>query len=130
MNKPRVTVRQVMTERFVALDGICTVAEGVARLREAHADALIINKRDDTDEYGLVLLSDIGKQVVARDRAADRVNLYEVMSKPVLAVSPQMDIRYCARLFERFSINQAPVQEQGVIIGLVAYRDLVLKGLE
>ncbi len=130
MTKSRVTVRHVMSERFVALDGITTVAEGVARLREAHADALIINKRDDSDEYGLVLLSDIGKQVVARDRAADRVNLYEVMSKPVLSVSPGMDIRYCARLFERFAINQAPVQEHGVIIGLVTYRDLVLRGLE
>ncbi|ADN76758.1 putative signal transduction protein with CBS domains [Ferrimonas balearica DSM 9799] len=130
MSAPKVTVQQVMTHRFVALDGIATVAEGVRQLREAGADALIINKRDSHDEYGLVLLSDIGKQVVARDRAADRVNLYEVMTKPVVSVSPQMDIRYCARLFERFSINQAPVEEAGAIVGLVSYRDLVLRGLE
>ncbi|MBY5993821.1 CBS domain-containing protein [Ferrimonas balearica] len=130
MSKPRTTVRQVMTERFVLMEGIRTVAEGVAQLRAASAEALVIDKRDPGDEFGLVLLSDIGKQVVARDRAAGRVNLYEVMSKPVLSISPEMDIRYCARLFERFGINQAPVEQGGTIIGLVSYRDLVLRGLE
>ena len=52
-----------------------------------------------SDEYGMVLLSDIAKQVLAKDRSPKRVNIYEIMAKPVLSVQPDMDIRYCARMF-------------------------------
>jgi predicted transcriptional regulator len=56
------------------------------------------------------------------------VNIYEIMSKPAFSVSPDMDIRYCARLFGRFELNRAPVVEHGEVIGIVSYTDMVLKG--
>ena len=65
----------------------------------------------------------------AKDKAPERVNIYEVMVKPVLSVNSGMDIRYCARLFDRFGITKAPVVEQGKIVGLVSYHDIVLKGM-
>ena len=40
-----------------------------------------------------------------------------------------MDIRYCTRLFDRFGISRAPVLDDGRILGLVSYSDIVLKGL-
>ncbi len=63
------------------------------------------------------------------DRSPDRVNLYEIMTKPVLSVEPKMRIRYCARMFEHFGISTAPVVENGEIKGMVTYDVLVLKGL-
>lgn len=57
------------------------------------------------------------------------MNVYEIMIKPVFAVDPDMDIRYTARLFERFGINKAPVIESGNILGIVTYHDIVLKGM-
>ncbi|MGI9591405.1 MAG: CBS domain-containing protein, partial [Myxococcota bacterium] len=50
-------------------------------------------------------------------------------SKPALCVRPEMDIRYCARLFHRFGISTAPVIQGDEITGIVAYDQLVLKGL-
>ncbi|WP_298445669.1 CBS domain-containing protein [uncultured Ferrimonas sp.] len=129
MSKQRVAVRQVMTQNWIAVDGLNTIAEGLAQIQSQHVDALIINKRDDNDEHGLVLLSDIGKQVLAKGRAPDRVNLYEIMAKPVISVAPNMDIRYCTRLFERFGLSIAPVVDDGDVVGVVSYRELVLKGL-
>jgi predicted transcriptional regulator len=51
------------------------------------------------------------------------------MSKPVVSVDPQMDIRYCARLFENFGLGRAPVIEDGKVIGIVGYTDIVLRGV-
>jgi predicted transcriptional regulator len=51
------------------------------------------------------------------------------MSKPVVSVHPDMDIRYCTRLFDRFGLSRAPVLENHKIIGLVSYTDIVLNGL-
>jgi CBS domain-containing protein len=57
------------------------------------------------------------------------VNIYEIMSKPVVSVDPNMDIRYCARMFEQFGLSRAPVIENGKVIGIVSFTDIVLKGL-
>ena len=54
---------------------------------------------------------------------------YEIMSKPVITVRPEMEIRYCAKLFENFGISHAPVMENDKIVGMVSYYSLILYGL-
>jgi CBS domain-containing protein len=124
-----VRVRDVMKTDFDLVPGTLTVREALDGMRHVDARALVVDKRHDDDEYGIVLLSDIAKKVLAADRSPDRVNLYEIMSKPVLGVDPQMDIRYCARLLERFGIMRAPVIENRRVIGIVSFHDLVLRGM-
>lgn len=132
MNKQTVIrVRDVMKHNFDMVDGTDTVQSALQKMEHQDSHILIINKRNDDDEYGLVLLADIAKKVIAKDRSAERVNLYEIMSKPVISVRADMDIRYCARLFNRFGLNVAPVVDGdcGKLIGTVSYNDIVLKGL-
>ena len=124
-----VRTRDVMTNEFAMIDGLMTVRDALQIFKDQDAKILIINKRHDDDEYGLLLLSDIAKKVVAKDRSPERVNVYEVMAKPVVSVDPHMDIRYCARLFENFGLAHAPVIENEQVLGVVSYRSIVLKGL-
>lgn len=124
-----VRVRDVMKREYDLVDGMTTVQEALEKMRYTETKCLIIDKRHEDDEYGIVLLSDIAKQVLARDRAPRRVNVYEVMSKPVISVDAAMDIRYCARLFDKFGLSRAPVVEQGRVIGVVSFTDMVLQGM-
>ncbi len=132
MNNHRkiVRVRDVMKTGFDMTDGMATVAEALRYAKHPETKCLLIRKRDENDEFGFVGYSDIAQQVLARDRAPERVNLYEIMTKPVFAVSPEMDIRYCARLFQNFGIARAPVIEHSEVIGIVSYTDMVLLGIE
>ena len=98
-------------------------------MRHVDTRTLLVDKRHEDDEYGIVLLKDIAVQVLAKDRAPERVNIYEIMTKPVIGVDPDMDIRYCARMFERFGLGRAPVIDQGKVIGIVSYEDMVLRGV-
>ena len=125
----KITVATVMNADYLLLDGLATVAEALKPMIKRNAHAFFVDKRDDDDEYGIVLTSDIAKHVLARDRSPERVNVYEIMTKPVLSVQPGMDIRYCARLFDHFGVSTAPVVENGKIRGVVTYDTLVLKGL-
>jgi predicted transcriptional regulator len=118
-----------MERDFVMVDGVATVAEALTVLGERNAHCLMVAKRHEDDEFGIVMVDDIAKQVLARNRSPERTNVYEIMSKPVLSVKPEMDIRYCARLFHRFGISAAPVIQGGEVKGIVAYDQLVLKGL-
>ena len=129
--QPIIRVRDVMKPNFDKVDGTDTVESALQKMDHQDSHVLIVNKRNDNDEYGLVLLADIAKKVIAKDRSPKRVNLYEIMSKPVISVRADMDIRYCARLFNRFGLHVAPVVENecGDLIGTVSYNDIVLKGL-
>ena len=127
MNHKLIQVKQAMNAKaFQIAEGMLTVDEGIKLAREHNVSILIIDKRDENDEYGIVLLADIAKKVIAKDRSPERVNLYEIMAKPVLSVSPNMDVRYCARLFERFGIHAAPVIQNDKILGIVDYTHMVL----
>jgi signal-transduction protein with cAMP-binding, CBS, and nucleotidyltransferase domain len=125
----KVRVRDVMANTYVIIDGLTTVKEGVQLAREHGVKALVVNKRCDDDEYGLVLMNDIAKKVLAQNRSPERTNIYEIMTKPALSVEPDMNVKYCARLFERFGISRAPVIEQGKIIGMVSYNNIVINGM-
>ncbi len=127
--KKVIRTRDVMRDHFLLLDGLATVREVLDAMRAENASAVIVKKRHDDDEFGIVLLSDIAKKVLAIDRSPDRVNIYEIMSKPVISIDPHMDVRYCSRLFEQFGLSHAPVIENGEILGMVDYPALVLRGL-
>lgn len=122
-------VRDCMTTNVTEVDGRVDVLNALKLMKKAGTTSLIVKRRDEEDEYGMVLFSDIAKKVIALNRAPERVNVYEIMAKPVLMVRPDMEIRYCARLFDEFGISHAPVAEDGNIIGMVSYYRLVLHGL-
>jgi predicted transcriptional regulator len=124
-----VRVKNVMSSHFQLVDGLMTVDQAIVLMKQNNARLLVVDKRHDDDEYGIVLLSDIARDVLAANRAPERVNIYEVMSKPAVGVDPDMDIRYCARLFHRLGFSYAPVIDKGKILGIVGYTDLVLDGL-
>jgi CBS domain-containing protein len=124
-----IRVKDVMTQDFQTVDGMMTVKDGVCKMRDTGAVALIVEKRHVDDEYGIVLLSDVARKVLAKDRSPDRVNIYEIMSKPVIGVDPEMDIRYCTQLFDKFGLSYAPVIDKGELKGIVSYANMVLRGL-
>jgi CBS domain-containing protein len=131
MKGPRFTirVREVMKAHVDVVDGLTTVADALRQMRHVETKCLIVDKRHQYDEYGIVLIADIARHVLAKDRSPERVHVYEIMSKPVIAVDPDMDIRYCARLFDKFGLSRAPVVEDRSIVGIVSYTDMVLRGL-
>lgn len=124
-----IRVRDVMKTDFGTIDGIATVADALKKMKALKTAVLIVNKRNENDEYGMLTSGDIARHVLAKDRAPDRVNVYEIMNKPVISVHPDMDIRYCSRLFANYNLVRAPVLENNRVVGMVSPNSLVLDGL-
>ena len=122
-----VRVGDVMNPELHSIDGLATVSDAMALMKRHGVEALAVNRRDETDEVGLILVSDVAREVVARNRSPDRVNVYEIMSKPVLTLPPDMLTRYAVRLLVRFQISRSIVVDRDRSpIGFVTLHDLVI----
>ncbi len=128
MNDSRhVPVRTVMTPTPHIIDGLATVREALDLMREKQVSSIVIDRRDENDEYGILVVHDIAKRIIGEDRSPDRTNVYEIMSKPVLKLNAEMDIKYAARMLARFQLSRALVTSSGALVGIVTLRDLVLR---
>ena len=124
---PYVKVEDVMSGNPHVIDGLATVRNAIDLMREHNVSSLVIERRDDRDEYGVVTVGDIAAHVASKDRSPERTSVYEIMSKPVLSVDVGMDIKYAIRMLNRFKLTRALVTRQGDMVGIVTLRDMVVR---
>ena len=117
---------EVMRREVHTVDAMATVREALRLMVEHGVSSLVIERRKAGDEYGVVTVRDIASKVVAASRSAARTSVYEVMTKPALTVTPEMNVKYAIRLLSRFGINRALVTRDEELIGLVTLRDMVV----
>ena len=122
-----VRVSDLMVSGVRTIDGLATVNEAMSAMKQFGVSSLVVNRRHDDDELGVVTVTDIAREVIATNRSPDRVNVYEIMSKPVLTVRSQMQARYAARLLVHFGISRTlVVDDAGNPEGIVTLRDMVM----
>ena len=124
------TVRAVMSPMPAPIHGMATVHEALVLMRENNVYSLVVERRRPGDEYGMVVVSDIANKVIVNNRSPDRVNVYEIMSKPVLTVSADMEIKYAIRLLGRFGLSRGVVVDGNEAVGFVTLTDMVFRFYE
>lgn len=124
--KSYIKIRDVMTPQLETIEGLATVAEAIEHMKEKNYGALIVNRRDESDEYGFITVQNIARKVIEQDLAPERVHVYEIMQKPVLTVHGDMNIRYAIRLLEQVHHTRALVMEDGKALGIVTMYDMVM----
>ncbi len=125
--KQSIRAEDVMTEDVVYIDGMATAREAAAAMRTNKCRCLIVQKRNDDDAWAMVAVQDFIKGVLLTDRFAAEVNVYEIMTKPVITVPFNMDIRYAARMLFQAGIRRAPVEKNGELIGIISLSSLILE---
>ena len=123
------SAKDVMTKKVFLVDGMATAKEAVGMMRIEKVESLIVKKRDPRDAYGIVNVHDIIEGVMIKDKTSEEVNIFEIMTKPLISVPADMDIRYVARLLVNIGIRMAPVEENGEYIGMISLSDLILNDL-
>ncbi|PKM12628.1 MAG: histidine kinase [Gammaproteobacteria bacterium HGW-Gammaproteobacteria-3] len=130
MNEQKsIRVRDIMKTTFATIEGAATVSDALKMMKAQQTSVLLVNRRHDLDEYGMITSGDIARHVLAKDKSPSRVNVYEIMTCPVIQVHPDMDIRMCSRLFACYDLVRAPVVENHTVLGMVSPNALVLDGL-
>ncbi len=123
-----IKVSEAMTASVHTIDAMATAKDAIQAMREHGVSSLAVERRDEHDEFGLLVIADIAREVIAVNRAAERVNVYEIMSKPVVSLPADMSIKYAVRMLVRFELSRALVIDATrEPVGIVTLRDMVLR---
>jgi CBS domain-containing protein len=121
-----VRVKDVMHEDVQSIDGMASAKEAAAMMRASRVSELLVAKRNEDDAWGIVTIMDLVKDVVIPGRDPEGVFVYEIMTKPVITIPAQMDIRYAIRLIQRIGVHRAPVEHRGELVGMITLTSLIL----
>ena len=121
-----IRTRDVMTKEITSIDGMATAKEAAEKMKSEHVRSLLVNKRHADDAWGIIVIQDLIRGVIIPGRSSSDVNVYEIMTKPIITLPADMDIRYAARLIYRSNIRRAPVEEHGELLGMVTLSSLIL----
>lgn len=117
-------VADVMHKSVATIDGSETVAGAIAMMREKKVSSLVVNRRSHEDAWGIVTRKDIVTKIVDPGKDPKAVKVHEIMTKPVIMVSPGLALKYCARLFHNSGIRRAPVFDGKEIVGIISNTDI------
>ena len=118
--------REIMTKNVISISGSATVAEAVALMKDKGLRALIVDRRNEDDPYGMVTETDIVYKVAAHGLDPKDMRVYQIMTKPCIVVTPELGVEYVARLFANSKIRRAPVV-QGRLLGVISISDIIRK---
>ncbi len=125
---PYVPVKEVMSQTVQTVDSMATVRETLPLFKENRVSSMVIKRRHDDDEFGMISIPDIAEKVIAKNKSPDRVQVYEIMTKPILTLPAEMHIKYAIRQLVEFGKSRAVViNHEREIVGIVTLRDMVLR---
>lgn len=130
MDSSFVKVEDVMQTNLHIISGLASVMDAIKEMARHNVSSLVIERRHDGDEYGVVTVIEIAKRAVIENRPLERTSVYEIMNKPSLTLDPKMNVKYAIRLLSQLGHRRALVAGESGLLGFVTLRDLVLSYAE
>ncbi len=98
-----------------------TVVEAAKLMAEKNIESLVVSW--GTDAVGILTEKDIVRRVVAKELPYN-IQVLEMMSKPVITINIDSFVEDAVRMMRENGVKRLPVEEKGMIIGIIAASDL------
>jgi len=118
------TAAEVMTKNVVDIRPDATVADAIQKMKEHDVSSLLVRRDEIMRTWGFMTETDVIEKVVAKQLDPASVRVTEIMSKPVITVSPRASLQECASLLTRADIRRVLVYDAKDIVGIVSTSDI------
>ncbi|MCL7453752.1 MAG: CBS domain-containing protein [Anaerolineae bacterium] len=118
------TAADVMTRSVVDIRSDATVADAIKKMKENDVSSLLVRRDDTMHTWGFMTETDVIEKVVAKALDPASIGVTQIMSKPVITVSPGASLQECAALLTRADIRRVLVYDAKEIVGIVSTSDI------
>lgn len=125
------TVAQLLDAKGSAIytvDPEDPVLEAIRLMADRHVGALLVMKGDELK--GIVSERDYARKVILMGRSSSATPVWQIMSSPVITVTPDSSVDDCMRLMTTHRVRHLPVLLQGRVVGVISIGDLVKAVIE
>jgi CBS domain-containing protein len=125
------TVRHLLDQKdraVLAVDPDDPVLEAIRAMAEHHVGALLVMQNNEL--LGIVSERDYARKVILLGRSSADTPVREIMTSPVVTVTPLSTLDECMRLVTTRRVRYLPVVENGRAVGVVSVGDLVKATIE
>jgi len=118
---------QLMHRGALMIKSDATLTEAIKKMHAARVSSLVVEPRCKGDAYGIITRRDMVGRAFAD--GPQRLNfsetkVYELMTKPLVTISPGLKVKYAARLMHREGVRRLPVFDGDKIVGILSNTDL------
>jgi isocitrate dehydrogenase len=118
------TVEEVMTRGVISVKETDTIEDAMRMMVERHVSSLIVQKNSDNDVYGIITRKDVINHIIAGNQDLKKTKVAELMTKPVMTITKQMDVVAAAKLMEKTDVRRFPVCDGDKLVGIISNSDI------
>lgn len=119
-----VTVKKIMTRNPISVDMSTTAREVSEIMKSKKVGSLLVAQDDKT--VGIITETDLVRRVLGEDRVPYITPVSQVMSAPVLTISPDASVYDAQDMMDKHHIRHLlVVDEDEGVLGLISIRDLI-----
>jgi CBS domain-containing protein len=104
------------------------VLEAIRQMAEHHVGALLVMR--GTELQGIISERDYARKVILHGRSSAETPVWQIMSSPVITVTPEQSVQDCMQLMTARRVRHLPVVEGGRVVGMISIGDLVKAVIE
>ena len=112
-----------------SVDAEVPVLEAIQMMADKHVGALPVT-RGDGELVGVISERDYARKVILLGRSSAETPVWQIMSSPVVTVTPEHGVRQCMQIMTEKRIRHLPVMQDGRMVGVISIGDLVRTVIE
>jgi CBS domain-containing protein len=120
------SVRQLIDQKsrtLFAVEPEDPVLEAIRQMAEHHVGALLVMR--GAELQGIISERDYARKVILHGRSSAETPVWQIMSSPVITVSPDQTVQDCMKLMTERRVRHLPVVDGGRVVAMISIGDLV-----
>lgn len=117
-------VEEIMTAPVITVPASMPIEDALHLMREKKIHSVVVEPDRPGGAYGIMTQRDVLRKVVAADRPLLNVTVADLMSSPLITVSPETPIKQCSIIMLDANIRRAVVMKSGRLVGIVSDTDI------
>jgi len=117
-------VDEIMTSPVITVPASMPAEEAVHLMRSKRIHSVVVEPDRPGGAYGIMTQRDLLKKVVAADRPLLNLTVGDLMSSPLITVSPNTPIKQASIIMLDANIRRAVVMKDGKLVGIISDTDI------